>query len=90
MESKRKVALSVDSLDSEINFLISGNVVECWKSDVITLLNDSDEHVNNQFQTFGIAAVLPNIVITLKRPGNVCMCFTYFPIIFRKKPSFCL
>ncbi|GFY73089.1 hypothetical protein TNIN_114831 [Trichonephila inaurata madagascariensis] len=46
-ESKRKVTLSVDSLDSENNFILSGSVVECWKSNVITLLNNSDEHVNN-------------------------------------------
>ncbi|GFY72369.1 hypothetical protein TNIN_451201 [Trichonephila inaurata madagascariensis] len=87
MESKRKVALSVDSLDSVINFILSGNVVECWKSDVITLLKDSDEHVNNQFQTFELLQFC-YIVITLKRRGNVCMCFTYFPIIFRKNLNF--
>ncbi|GFY71900.1 hypothetical protein TNIN_18801 [Trichonephila inaurata madagascariensis] len=32
---KRKVALSADSLDSENNFILSGSVVECWKSNVI-------------------------------------------------------
>ncbi|GFS53661.1 hypothetical protein TNCV_730791 [Trichonephila clavipes] len=65
-ESKRRVALSVDSLPSENNFILSGSVVECWKS-VFTSLNDSDEQVCNQFLTFGITAILPNIVITLKR-----------------------
>ncbi|GFX10104.1 hypothetical protein TNCV_1865021 [Trichonephila clavipes] len=56
-ESRENVALFVDSFDSEINFILSVSVVECWKSNVITFLNDSDEHVCNQFQTFGIAAI---------------------------------
>ncbi|GFY59063.1 hypothetical protein TNIN_488031 [Trichonephila inaurata madagascariensis] len=81
-ESGENVALFVDSFDSEINFILPGNV-ECWKSNVITFLNDSDEHVCNQFQTFGIAAILPNIVITLKQWGNV----TDF-VIIRKTLSF--
>ncbi|GFY78772.1 hypothetical protein TNIN_452791 [Trichonephila inaurata madagascariensis] len=72
-ERKRKVALSADSLDSENNFILSGSVVECWKSNVITLLNDNDEHVKNEFRTFGITALLPNIAITLKRRGNILL-----------------
>ncbi|GFT82865.1 hypothetical protein TNCV_4434171 [Trichonephila clavipes] len=51
-ESKRKVALffPADSLDSVNNFILSGSVAECWKSNVITFLNDSHKHVNIQFQ----------------------------------------
>ncbi|GFS90616.1 hypothetical protein TNCV_4098071 [Trichonephila clavipes] len=82
-ERKRKVALYVDSLHSENNFILSGSVIECWKSNVITFLNDGDKHVNNQFQTFGISAILPNIAITLKRRGNI----TDF-VIIRKTLSF--
>ncbi|GFT42569.1 uncharacterized protein TNCV_1788071 [Trichonephila clavipes] len=83
-ESKRKVDLSVDLLDSKNNFIFSGSIVKCWKSNVIIiLLNDSDEHMKNQFQTYGITANLPNIVITLKRRGNV----TDF-VISRKPLSF--
>ncbi|GFU57097.1 hypothetical protein TNCV_1779611 [Trichonephila clavipes] len=82
-ESKRKVTLSVDSLDIENNFILSGSVVECWKSNVITLLNNTDEHVNNQFQIFGITEILPNIAIKLKRRGNI----TDF-VIIRKTLSF--
>ncbi|GFU08786.1 hypothetical protein TNCV_991311 [Trichonephila clavipes] len=45
--------------------------------------DDGDKHVNNQFQTFGISASLPNIAITLKRRGNI----TDF-VIIRKTLSF--
>ncbi|GFT13157.1 hypothetical protein TNCV_4295461 [Trichonephila clavipes] len=82
-ESKRKIALSADSLDSENKFILSGSVAECWKSNVITFLDDGDKHVNNQFLTFGIRASLPNIAITLKRRGNI----TDF-VIIRKTLSF--
>ncbi|GFU64999.1 uncharacterized protein TNCV_2852011 [Trichonephila clavipes] len=83
-ESKRKVTLSVDSLDSENNLILFGIVVECCISNVITLLNDSDEHVNkNQFQTVGSTEIFPNIAITLKRRGNI----TDF-VIIRKTLSF--
>ncbi|GFS36142.1 hypothetical protein TNIN_17771 [Trichonephila inaurata madagascariensis] len=82
-ESGKNVLPSVDSLDSQNNFILSGSVVECWKSNVITLLNESDEHVKNQFQAFGITAMLPNIVVTLKQRGNV----TDF-VIIRKILSF--
>ncbi|GFT13830.1 hypothetical protein TNCV_3023051 [Trichonephila clavipes] len=83
-ESKRNVALSADSLDSENKFILSGSVTECWKSNVITFLDDGDKHMNNQFLTFGISASLPNIAITLKRRGNI----TDF-VIIRKTLSFC-
>ncbi|GFU87328.1 hypothetical protein TNCV_2716141 [Trichonephila clavipes] len=82
-ESERKITLSGDSLVSENNFILAGSFVECWKSNLYTLLNDSDEHVNNQFQTFGITKIVHNIVITLKRQGNI----TEF-VIIRKTPNF--
>ncbi|GFY62129.1 hypothetical protein TNIN_422491 [Trichonephila inaurata madagascariensis] len=82
-ESKRKVTPSLDSLDCENNFILSGSIVECWESNVIPLLNDSDEHVNNLFQTFGINEILPNIAITLKRRENITDL-----VIIRKTLSF--
>ncbi|GFX01594.1 hypothetical protein TNCV_3970941 [Trichonephila clavipes] len=88
-ESKRKVALSADSLDSENKFILSGSVAECWKSNVIPFLDDGDKHVNNQFLTFGISASLPIIAITLKRRGNITdFSLSLSLVIIRKTLSF--
>ncbi|GFR08937.1 adhesion G-protein coupled receptor G6 [Trichonephila clavata] len=83
-ESGKNIALSVDPLNSEVNLIPTGGVLECWNSNVTTLFNDSDEHVYDQFHTFEAAVILPENLLTLKQQENV----TEMVIIVRKNINF--
>ncbi|GFS63835.1 hypothetical protein TNIN_327001 [Trichonephila inaurata madagascariensis] len=45
LKGGENVAFSVVSFDSEIIFVLFRSVLECWKSNLITLLNESDTNM---------------------------------------------